>query len=102
MNKLYCNDGCQKEFKITELKTDHVEILPGNVERYYLECPHCKQQYTSYYLNDEMKQIQLQIRALAGKEPIKIKQKNRLAKLERRIKFMGNQLKMKVEHGDNK
>lgn len=102
MTKLYCNDGCQEEFNVQQLKIDQVEHLTGDVERHYIECPNCKQQYTSYYLNDEMKQIQTQMRLLIKKAPLKVKQKNRLSKLERRIKFMGNQLKMKVEHGGSK
>lgn len=96
MNKLYCNDGCQKEFRPTQIKTG-TEMLEGNIERHYIECPHCNQQYTSYYMDDNMREIQAQIIMLQKKEPLKIKQRNRLNKLTRRIRFMNNQLRMKLE-----
>lgn len=99
MNKLYCNDGCRKQFPLTKINTG-METLERNIEHHYIECPHCKQKYTSYYMDDQMKQIQLQIQALREKEPLKIKQKNRLNKLIRRMTFMHDQLKMKVEQGE--
>ena|SRR5690625_2154887 len=96
MNKLYCNDGCQKEFRPTQIKTG-TEILEGNIERHYIECPHCKQQYTSYYIDDEMRQMQSQIKMLQQKEPLKVKQRNRLNKLIRKMQFRSNQIKLEVE-----
>src|SRR5690625_4475703 len=66
MNKFQC-DKCEKELKLTQLNTNLVDHLPNNIDRFYLECPHCKQQYTSYFLNDEMKKIQVQIKMLHKK-----------------------------------
>ncbi|MBO1003750.1 hypothetical protein [Pseudogracilibacillus auburnensis] len=101
MNVIYCNDGCQKDFYITELKTEGIEKLPGNVERHYIECPNCGQQYTSYYLNDDMKKIQQEISVLRKKLPdLKLKQKNKLNKLSRRLQFMNNKLKTEIEQGE--
>ena len=96
--KVTCNDGCQEEFTILAVKTEGIEKLSNNVERYYIECPNCGQQYTSYYLNDELKQMQAEIQELQKKHPLKIKQKNKLTKLKRKIQFAHHQLKMKVEH----
>lgn len=101
MTKLYCNEGCQKEFKPTEIITG-VEMLEGNIEHHYIECPHCYKKYTSYYLDDEMKQIQLQVIELQKKAPLKIKQRNSLNRLIRKLMFMSNQLKMKVEQNEYK
>lgn len=100
MTKVICNDGCQQEFNITELKTEGVDKLPGSIERYYIECPNCGQEYTSYYLDDDMKEMQAEIKRLLRKPSLKIKQKNRADKLKRKLQFRMNQLKMEVEHGN--
>ncbi|MGM8213557.1 hypothetical protein ACLIBH_12340 [Virgibacillus sp. W0430] len=100
MNKVICNKCCQQEFKLTELNTNLVEQLSNDIEHYYIECPNCKQQYTSYYLDDDLKVMQQEIRRLQKRLPVlKVKQKNKLTKLKRKILFMQNQLKMKVEQG---
>ncbi|KMJ55221.1 hypothetical protein AB685_28395 [Bacillus sp. LL01] len=88
-----CNEGCQKEFKITEIKTDLVEKLPGNVERFYFACPNCAQVYTSYFLDDSMKEMQQEIRELKSKQNLKIKQKNRLMTLTRKLAAMNERHK---------
>ncbi|WP_156290777.1 hypothetical protein [Oceanobacillus salinisoli] len=96
MNKIYCNNGCQQEFTISGLK---IEKLSGNVERHYIECPHCGEKYTSYYLNDTMKKVQQEIKALQKKPSLKIKQRNRLLKLKRKMQMMNQTLKAKMEAG---
>lgn len=96
MNKIYCNDGCQKEFTLDDLTMKNEE-LKNDIERYYIECPNCKQQYTSYYLSEPMKKIQKEIQALREKAPLKIKQKNRLSKLIRKLVFMSNTIKITLE-----
>lgn len=100
MNKIYCNDVCQKEFKLTQLNTNLVDQLSSGIDRFYLECPHCQQQYTSYFLDGDMKKIQGEILRLQNKHSLKIKQKNKLSKLRQRIKFKNNQLKMKYEQSE--
>ncbi|WP_017470631.1 hypothetical protein [Amphibacillus jilinensis] len=91
-------DSCNHEFELTQLTTESFELLPNNVERHYFECPNCNKQYTTHYLNDDLKEMQEEIRRLQNKHPLKIKQKNKLAKLKRKIIFLHNQLKMEVEH----
>ena len=98
MNKLYCNDGCQKEFTTTQAGIGY-ETLPGNVERHYMECPNCKEQYTSYFLDDEMKEIQKEIRRLKYKTDLKVKQKNKLLKLSKKLQSMNE--KHKREYGEH-
>ncbi|WP_440894961.1 hypothetical protein ACS127_10330 [Amphibacillus sp. Q70] len=75
------------------------EELPNKLERHYIECPNCKQQYTSYFINDDIKALQKEIETLNKKGVLKVKQKNKLTKLKRKLIFMNNQLKMKFDHG---
>lgn len=98
--KVTCNEGCRQEFQITDLKLEGVEKLPGNVERYYIECPNCGQEYTSYFLDDRMKIIQREIRYLQKKPTLKIKQKNKMAKLTRKLHAMSERLKKDAERGE--
>lgn len=96
MNKLYCNDGCQKEFNVSEMKVG-VDALIGGIEHHYIQCPDCKQKYTSYYTDEKIRALQVQVKMIQKKAPLKIKQRNQLNKLIRRMQFMSNQIKMKVE-----
>lgn len=97
MNKLYCNEGCQKEFTIDDLQESfQVEALPNNVERYYLECPHCKHQYTSYYLNDSLKKIRREIQKILRQPVIEVRQKNKLAALQQKLYLAHETLKAEV------
>lgn len=89
--KVTCDQGCQKEFTIQKIKTEKSQTLPNNLERYYFTCPGCGQEYTSYFLDDDMKQMQTEIRLLKSKAELKIKQKNRLLKLTRKIATMNDQ-----------
>lgn len=93
-------DKCSKEFELTQINTESFELLSNNVERHYFECPNCKEQYTTHYLNDQLKEMQEEIRQLQKKQSLKVKQKNKLAKLKRKIIFMHNQLKMEIEQKD--
>lgn len=83
-----CNEGCQQEFEITAIKTDHVEKMSGNIERHYFTCPNCNQEYTSYFLDDSMKEIQQEIKDLRSRNDLKVKQKNKLLKLTRKVTAM--------------
>lgn len=93
MNKVHCDKGCQEEFTLHT----HVEKLPDNEERHYMQCPTCGQQYTSHYLDDHMKKLQGDIKNLQGKQPLKDKQKNRLSNLQKRMWNTGQYLRGK--HG---
>lgn len=63
LNAIIC-DKCKKEF-IMSIKTEELE---NNIERAYLECPHCNKQYTSYYTNALVKVKQKRIKRLAEKQ----------------------------------
>lgn len=89
--KVTCDQGCQKEFTIQKIKTEKSQTLPNNLERYYFTCPGCDQEYTSYFLDDDMKQMQSEIMLLKSKTDLKIKQKNRLLKLTRKLAAMNQQ-----------
>lgn len=90
--KIVC-DTCDHEFVPNELK---METLDG-VDRYYLECPNCNANYTSYYLNDEMKEIQEEVQQLQNKPNRKQKQTQRLVKLKRKLVSMNAHLKEQME-----
>lgn len=91
-------DKCKKVYDLSELNADNFEKLPNNVEWYYMECPNCKERYTSHYVNDEIKEVQLQIMALHDKKHnLGIKERNRLNGLVRRILVMFGQLKDEME-----
>ncbi|MBM7573139.1 hypothetical protein [Aquibacillus albus] len=95
--KVTCKEGCQKEFEIKELKKEDIKVSGQNIERYYIECPECKKEYKSFYMNDDIKSIQKQIRTLKNKYPLKEKQKKKLAKLNRKIEYLSKQLKKEIE-----
>lgn len=62
MENTYC-DKCKKEF-IIEVKTEKLE---GNIERVYFTCPHCGEDYTSYYTNVLVQIKQRKVKELADK-----------------------------------
>ena len=90
MYKIQC-DHCEQLFSITEIKTEKSTRLPGNITRHYFECPGCQHEYTSYFLDNEMRQMQLEIKYLQNKTELKIKQKNKLLKLTRKLTAMNQQ-----------
>lgn len=50
---VYCNK-CKHEFEV-KVRTKHIE---KDVEEIFFNCPNCHERYTSYYLNDKIKQLQ--------------------------------------------
>jgi DNA replicative helicase MCM subunit Mcm2 (Cdc46/Mcm family) len=56
---MLCNEGCQKEFKITKLRTTKVK---GGIDKYYFRCPHCKHAYVAYYSSAETVKLQKEVR----------------------------------------
>ncbi|MBC8590617.1 hypothetical protein [Wansuia hejianensis] len=62
MKNTYC-DKCKKGF-IVEVKSEQLE---GNIERVYFTCPHCGEDYTSYYTNVLVQIKQRKVRELAEK-----------------------------------
>ena len=89
-NEVQC-DECKQLFAITEIKTEKSATLPGDITRHYFECPGCKHEYTSYFLDDAMRQMQSEIRLLKNKSDLKIKQKNKLVRLTRKLATMNEQ-----------
>lgn len=59
MSEVVC-DNCNKGFKI-KVRTQKIK---DGVERVYFTCPKCKTEYTFYYTNDKVKELQGQIKAL--------------------------------------
>lgn len=94
--KVTC-DECQEEFELTKLNTNLKEELPNDIERYYMECPDCKAQYTAYYSNPDIKRIQLEIGKLLNKRSLKIKQKNKLNRLRSELMMRAERLRYEVE-----
>lgn len=58
-NKVYC-DKCDKRFKIKVRK----QKLKNGVERIYFACPRCKEEYTSHYTNEKIRNMQHKIKWL--------------------------------------
>lgn len=56
--KVNC-DKCKKDFIIKLKVKKHKE----GIEELYFKCPHCKERYTSYYIDREGKELQKKIRA---------------------------------------
>lgn len=56
---IYC-DKCKKNFEI-KIET---ESMDDGIGRVYFICPHCKTEYTNYYLDNDIKAKQQRIRIL--------------------------------------
>ncbi|MGP9043356.1 hypothetical protein [Cytobacillus kochii] len=81
-------DKCNKEFPISTIATEDEQLLSNNVTRHYISCPSCGEQYTSYFLDDSMREIQEEIRRLKNKQELTTKQKNKLMRLTQSISSM--------------
>jgi len=53
--------GCGKPFNITKFRT---RLVKGGNEKNYFRCPHCKQEYVTYYASKETKRLQAEMRKL--------------------------------------
>lgn len=100
MNIVNC-DKCKNDF---EIKTE-TEQLEG-AERVYFTCPHCGAQYTAYYLNDDIKDKQDEMRKLQETYNAAYKKRDRIQaeklfkqmqKLQKEIK--ADMIKLKNLHG---
>lgn len=56
-----CNK-CKNDFEI-KVRTRYVI---DDIEEVFFNCPHCHERYTSYYLNDNIKDMQKKIRKFRG------------------------------------
>lgn len=87
--KVNC-DKCKKDFIIKLKVKKHKE----GIEELYFKCPHCKERYTSYYIDREGKELQKKIRAKYNQLHI-TKDKNRVQK---EIKDMQVRLDIKMKN----
>lgn len=79
----YCNEGCQKQFYIGEIKTD---FLPSNVEKVYLNCSHCGHEYVAFYTDIKTRELQERMRKLHRRFANPSEDRNRLIKQEAKLK----------------
>jgi hypothetical protein len=98
--KLQC-DQCNCTFNIHELTEIKKEVLNKDVERHYIDCPNCKQKYTTHYENDAIKKLTTEIRLLQKKAPLKVKQKNKLNRLRKKVRMLSDTLRMEVESNES-
>ncbi|MGN8647898.1 hypothetical protein ACTNEO_05085 [Gracilibacillus sp. HCP3S3_G5_1] len=97
--KLQC-DKCNNTFKVNQIKNIKQEQVKNDIIRHFIECPRCKEKYTTHYENDAIRKVTAEIKALQKKAPLKIKQRNKLNKLRGKVRFMADTLKMEVEKGE--
>lgn len=82
----YCDAGCKKEFIITKIRT---RKLRNGIDKNYFTCPHCKQEYVTYYASAETLKLQKAMRKLhvrLGKEPAVLNGDAEEERLKRQIK----------------
>lgn len=66
-------DACKKDFKM-DIK---VTKLDGGIEKVHFYCPHCNQEYISYFTNEEIRKKQ--------KKVVFIKDRNKNKKMQSEI-----------------
>lgn len=54
-----CNEGCNKQFEITDLPT--IELEDG-IEKTYFTCTHCQHEYVVQYTDAHIRKLQKKIR----------------------------------------
>ncbi|MBJ6362114.1 hypothetical protein ACFOQM_12510 [Paenibacillus sp. GCM10012307] len=57
-NVVSCNAGCNKDFSIKQLNTSRME---DSIDRVWFSCGHCEAEYTAYYTNPEIRDLQKKI-----------------------------------------
>lgn len=61
---IVCNEGCNKEFELDKFK--EAKHKDGIIEVYF-KCPHCKNKYTSYFTDRDIRIKQSKINKLWDK-----------------------------------
>lgn len=96
--KIIC-DECGYEFKLKKLKTQKLE---NNIQRNYFVCPECKEEYTAYYTDyevrlnqQELSKMATKIKKLKGESYLKMHEK--IAKLTEFNKKRMKELREKYE-----
>jgi len=77
-------EKCHEILEMKDLKTG-VHPLPGEVEHHYLQCPKCQAQYTSFFLDPDMKLMQTKIKRLRKKKPFLTRHKNKINALNKQM-----------------
>ncbi|MED0672047.1 hypothetical protein P4S95_17860 [Aneurinibacillus aneurinilyticus] len=72
-------DKCKEDFVI---KAIELEKFDGGIERNYFICPHCQEQYTTFYTNQRVRKNQTEMAALRWK----IQRANSINKVNRFLK----------------
>lgn len=97
--KLQC-DNCSHTFNVSQIKDIKQDPVKNDIVRHFIECPDCQHKFTTHYESDAIRKMTAEIKALQKKAPLKIKQKNKLHKLRRKVRVMADTLKMEVEKGE--
>lgn len=91
--KAICNKGCQKDFLVTEFKT---EKLDGGIEKTYFTCPHCLFDYVSFYTNAEIRKLQEKVRKVLRKTAEASKGYAAMLKQEKKIQKEAQKLRDEI------
>ncbi|WMJ81963.1 transglycosylase [Clostridium sp. MB40-C1] len=83
--EVYCNK-CNKDFELN-IK---VKKYPGGVEETYFKCPHCKERYSSYFTDRN-------IRIKQGKVRNKYEQLSKCINMDDRTELLKGIQKMKAD-----
>lgn len=85
--QVVCDAGCKQQFDVKGLLQSN---LTGGVKKAFFVCPHCQQQYVSYYTDKEIRKLQEKVRSrrMKGLDTIE---------LQRELKVRMDALRKKVE-----
>jgi len=99
--KAFC-DKCQEEFTIKA----KIELVEKDIERMYFVCPHCGEEYTIAYSDNEFRKNIFQIQTLAGEiekqkqNPITIVDRYGISQLEKFNKARHHMEEVQVQISD--
>lgn len=92
MKKVKCDAGCGSEFALLEYGVGQVS---DDIERVGFCCPHCNHQYTAYYTNQAIRDMQAKMRELLAKSDPRKLTNRQLQGIRARIKNL--KLKLAAE-----
>lgn len=83
-----CNEGCNKQFELTELK----ELKHDNdIIETYFKCPKCGKEYICFYTDKDIRKLQAELSNKWGKssrkeiEELQVKVKNKMNTLKSKM-----------------
>lgn len=95
MLRLVCNKGCKREFTLAK---PGVATVRDDILKTYFKCPHCGQEYTAFYTNSGIRELQKMLGRLQnGPQRNKYKTKRRIKDLQDRITVGMERLKKDLE-----